>query len=66
MGQRFTGKNLVQCWPRDSRQQCTGKILFHFVSTLLGQHCTGKETLYDVVQETPDNIAQEKTQCNAV
>ena len=42
MGQRFTGKNLVQCWPRDSRQQCTGKILFHFVSTLLGQHGTGK------------------------
>ena len=41
------------------------KILFNVVLTLLGQHCTGK-TLYNVVQDTPDNIVHEKILLNVV
>ena len=37
-----TGKSLVQCCPRGSRQQCTKKIMFNHVLILLGQHYTSK------------------------
>ena len=42
-GQHSAGKNLVQCWPRDSRQHCTRKkIHIKCYLNTLGQHGTGK------------------------
>ena len=42
-GQHSAGKNLVQCWPRDSRQHCTRKkIRIKCYLNTLGQHGTGK------------------------
>ena len=42
LGEHCTGKNLVQCCPRGSRQHCTWKNLFNVVVIFLGQHSTGK------------------------
>ena len=47
LGQQWTGKNLMQCFLRSSRQHSIKvKILYNFVLILLGQHCTGQKPRY--------------------
>ena len=59
LGQHFTTnfKSLVQCCPRDSRQQRTGKSPVQCCLNTLGQHCTGK----NLVQCCPRDSRQHCT-----
>ena len=47
------------------RLLCKGYFATKTCLLPMGQHCTGKNPC-NIAQETPENIAQEKTQCNAV
>ena len=40
--------------------------MFNVILILLGEHCTGKKSLYNFVWEVPDKIAQEKVLCGVV
>ena len=62
---------LMKRWLCTLRQRwgirCTRKkILFNVDLILLGQYCTGKNSVRNVVLEALDNIAQVKILCNGV
>ena len=63
VGQHYTGKNLVQCSPR--KKCSTGKNPVQCCFNTFGTNIQ-VNTLCNVTQEIPDNISQEKTQCNVV
>ena len=52
----------MQCCPRGSRQQQRTGENPVVVLILMGDNIAQVKTLHNVVQDTPDNITQEKTQ----
>ena len=64
MDQYCPGKNPAQCCLRGSRQYCTWQILVQCCPR--GKHLVRVNTLCNVVEEAPDNIAQEKILFNVV
>ena len=66
MGRHCTGKNLMQCCPRGSRQYCTGKKSCSMLPQFSWGNIAQINTLDNVVLEAPDNIAQEKILFNVV
>ena len=60
LGQRYSGKNPMQCCPWGSRQQCNGKHSVQYCLNTLGT-TWHKWKRYSMLSERRDNIAQEKT-----
>ena len=59
--EHYPGKNSMQCCRKGSRKHCIGKILCNVVLILLGHHSI-RNTLCNVVPESPNNIAQKEIQ----